>query len=341
MSRAPLVLITGLTGFIAKHCALDLLRHGYRVRGTVRSLSSAGAIQRTLSAYADTKDLEFVVADLLSDEGWWEAMEGVHGVLHIASPFPMKEPKDESELLRPAVEGTLRVLRAAAEAGVERFVHTSSSAAIMEGHGKDESVLTENDWTQLDGPNVSAYAKSKTLAELAARAFVAEPDLDMHYASVNPGLVLGPLLDRDLGTSAMMVASFLKGRYPGYPRLRMPVVDVRDVATAHRLALETSAPSGGRYLLASKVCSMREIMMPVKAKLGDAARRVPTRELPDAAVKFFGLFDKAASSVVHALGRVPHIDNHATRVGLGMTSFIPVELSSPAMALSLLKFGIV
>ena len=187
------VLVTGVSGFIAKHCAAELLRHGYRVRGTVRSPGKADAVRKTLAAHADASRLDFVVADLLSDAGWTDATTGVHGVLHLASPFPLVQPKDESELIRPAVEGTLRVLRAAKAAGVKRFVQTSSTVAVLFGHGSGHpNPYTEADWTDVDGPHVTAYAKSKTLAERAAREFVAREYPELHYASVNPGLVLGP-----------------------------------------------------------------------------------------------------------------------------------------------------
>jgi dihydroflavonol-4-reductase len=340
MTRAPLIVVTGLSGFIAKHCALELLRRGYRVRGTLRDPARADDIVQTLSAHTDTERLEFAAADLLDDDGWDQAMEGARAVLHVASPFPLRPPKHEDELIRPAVDGTLRVLTAAVEAGVTRFVQTSSTAAVMEGYGGTDGVLTEMDWTRIDGPHVSAYAKSKTMAELAARAFVADPELKLHYTSIAPGFVLGPLLDARAGSSALTVARFMKGKVPGCPRLSLPVVDVRDVAIAHRLALENREPSGARYIAAQRVASFRDIMTSIKGKLGGAARRVPTRELPDAAVKLIGLFDPAASSITHALGHVPRIDNRATQAKLGMR-FIPVEVSAPAMGESLVKFGLV
>ncbi|MEZ5661128.1 MAG: aldehyde reductase [Burkholderiaceae bacterium] len=335
------VLVTGISGFIAKHCALDLLEHGYRVRGTVRSTDKAEAVRATLAAHADVSGLDFAQADLMSDAGWSEAMQGVHGVLHVASPFPLAQPKDEDELIRPAVDGTLRVLRAAKAAGVKRFVQTSSSVAVMHGHGNARpGVFTEAVWTNPDGPHVTAYAKSKTLAERAARDYVAKEYPEAHFASVNPGLVLGPLLDTDAGSSADLIASCLRGKYPGSPRLSFPVVDVRDVAIAHRLALETSAPSGGRYLAVSGAVWFKDLMSPIKSALGDRARRIPSRELPNFMVKLVSIFDPEVRTILPELGLEVRIDNSATRAALGM-EFRPHTESAPAMAESLMRLGLV
>jgi dihydroflavonol-4-reductase len=335
------VLVTGISGFIAKHCAVELLKHGYRVRGTLRSPDKTDAVRRTLAAHTDASRLEFVVADLLSDAGWTEATQGVHGVLHLASPFPLAQPNDEGELIRPAVDGTLRVLRAAKAAGVKRFVQTSSTVAVIFGHGDSHpGAYTEADWTDVDGPHVTAYAKSKTLAERAARDFIANECPALHYASVNPGLVLGPLLDSDAGSSADLIASCLRGKYPGCPRLSFPVVDVRDVAQAHRLALESDAPSGARFLATSGAVWFKDLMRPIKDSLGERARKVPTRELPNFMVKLVAIFDPDSRPIVPDLGVDYRIDNSATCKTLGM-DFRPYTESGPAMAESLLRLGVV
>ncbi|MDE2151878.1 MAG: aldehyde reductase [Betaproteobacteria bacterium] len=335
------VLITGISGFIAKHCAIELLHHGYRVRGTVRSPDKADSVRETLAAHADASRLDFVVADLLSDAGWSDATQGVHGVLHLASPFPLAQPKDEGELIRPAVDGTLRVLRAAKATGVRRFVQTSSTVAVTYGHGSSHSgPYTEVDWTDVDAPHVTAYAKSKTLAERVARDFVARECPALHYASVNPGLVLGPLLDSDAGSSADLIASCLRGKYPGCPRLSFPVVDVRDVALAHRLALESDAVSGGRFLATSGAVWFKDLMRPIKDSLGARARKVPTRELPDFLVKLVSIFDPDSRPIVPDLGIELPIDNSTTCRTLGM-AFRPYTESGPAMAESLLRLGLV
>jgi len=301
------ILVTGISGFIAKHCAVELLQHGYRVRGTVRNGGKADQVRATLAAHCDTSQLEFAQADLLSDAGWEAAMAGVYGVLHVASPFPLQEPKDPQDLIRPAVEGTLRVLKAAVAAGVPRFVHTSSTVAVQYGHGHGRATaFTEDDWTNLDGPNVSSYARSKTLAERAARDFIAREHPAMHYCTVNPGFVQGPLLDRDMGSSGEAIVMFLRGKYPGLPKLAFPVVDVRDIARMHRLALETNEPGGGRYLGVAGTASFLEMMRPIKAALGKDAAKVPLRELPNFLVRLVGIFDPSARATVPELGLVQH-----------------------------------
>jgi dihydroflavonol-4-reductase len=334
------ILITGISGFIAKHCAIELLQHGYRVRGTVRSQAKADEVKSTLANHADIAKLEFVQADLLADKGWDTAMRSIDGVLHVASPFPLKEPKNPEDLIRPAVDGTLRVLKAAVAAKVPRFVQTSSTVAVMYGHPKARSTpFTENDWSILDAPGVGSYARSKTLAERAARDFIASVKPDMHYASINPGFVLGPLLDRDMGSSGEAIQMFLRGKYPGCPKLSFPVVDVRDVAKMHRLALETDQPSGARYLGVAEVASFLDMMRPIKARLGVKAKKVPTFELPNFMIHLVALFDPAARGVLADLGHVPRFDNRLTRKALGM-AFIPVEESAPAMAQSLVDLGL-
>lgn len=335
------VLVTGVSGFIAKHCAVDLLNHGYRVRGTVRSLAKSGAVRDTIAKHADPALLEFAEADLMSDKGWAEAMNGVDGVLHVASPFIIAEPKHPDDLIKPAVDGTLRVLAAAHAAGVKRFVHTSSTVAVAYGHPHARTApFTEDDWTDVTSPVVSTYGKSKTLAERAARDYVAQKQPPFHYCSINPGLVCGPALDADIGASADLIRQFLAGKYPGAPRLAMPVVDVRDVATMHRLGLETSEPSGGRYLGVSETAWFIDIARVLRDKLGDKARRVPRFELPDLMVKLVGLVDKQARATAPDLGRSLAVDTSRTRQALGIR-FRPMSESVPAMGESLIALGLV
>jgi dihydroflavonol-4-reductase len=335
------VLITGVSGFIAKHCAVELLNAGYRVRGTVRSAGRTAEVKETLAKHADISRLEFAEADLESDDGWDEALRGCTHVLHIASPFPASQPKDEQVLIRPAVQGTLRVLRAAKTAGVERLVQTSSTVAVQYGHPRDRTApFTEADWTVVDAPGVTPYAKSKTLAERAARDFVNEEGSGLHYSSINPGFVLGPTLDADLSASAQFIEMFLQGKYPGAPRLSFPCVDVRDVARMHRLALEADVPSDGRYLCVAECIWIIDIARAIKSELGKAARKVPSRVLPDWVVKLVGLFDPAARQFVPELGREVRMDNTLTREALPMT-FIPAGEAAAAMARSLIELKVV
>jgi dihydroflavonol-4-reductase len=340
MSR-PTVLITGISGFIARHCAVEMLKAGYGVRGTVRSLSRGEEVRASLAKHADVSRLEFAAADLESDAGWREAVTGCAHVLHVASPFPAKQPRDEQDLIRPAVQGTLRVLEAAVAGGAERFVQTSSMVAVMYGHPRERTApFTESDWTRVEDPGVTAYGKSKTLAERAAREFMQQRKPALHYSSVNPGLVLGPALDRDIGTSAEIIQMFLKGKYPGAPRMAIPVVDVRDVARMHRLAVEVDAPSGGRYLGVADCLWMIEIAAAIRERLGAAARKAPTWVLPDWAVKLAGIFDPAARLAVPELGKELRVDNSLTRRTLGM-EFIPAPEAAAAMAQSLMDLRLV
>ncbi len=335
-----LILVTGISGFIAKHCAVELLKHGYKVRGTLRSLTKANEVRATLAQHADAGGIEFAEADLGAEKGWAAAAKGVYGVLHVASPFPLVQPKDENELIRPAVDGTMRVLKAAITSGAARFVQTSSSVAVMYGHPKERAAaFTEDDWSNLDGPGISAYAKSKTLAERAAREHIAQTKPDLHFSSINPGFVLGPLLDRDMGTSGEVIQMFLRGKYPGCPKLSFATVDVRDIAKMHRLALETSEPSGGRYIGVSETAWFIDMMRPIKARLGEKARKAPARELPNFMIKVIGMFDPAARGIVPELGHFLKVDNSRTRRALGV-EFIPVTESAPAMAQSLVDLGL-
>ena len=337
----PTVLVSGVSGFIAKHCAVEMLQAGYGVRGTVRSMKRADEVRATIAKHADVSRLEFAEADLESDAGWQAAVAGCAHVLHVASPFPPDQPRDEQELIRPAVEGTLRVLRAASAAGVQRFVQTSSMVAVMYGHSRTRTEpFTESDWSNLDAPGLTAYTKSKTLAEKAGRDFVVGDRSGLHYSTVNPGVVFGPALDRDIGTSAGFIRLFLKGKYPGAPRLQFPAVDVRDVAKMHRLAIERDVPTGGRYIASADSLWLIEVARAIRSGLGPAARKVPDRELPDWLVKTVAIFDRAARQFVPELGKEFRVDNSRTRRALGM-EFIPAPDSAVALARSLIDLKLV
>jgi dihydroflavonol-4-reductase len=209
----------------------------------------------------------------------------------------------------------------------------------MYGHPHERTAaFTEVDWTCIDAPGVTAYAKSKTLAERAARDFMKANRSGMQYASVNPGFVLGPALDDDVGTSAEVIQLFLRGKYPGAPRISMPCVDVRDIAEMHRRAIEVDAPTGGRYLGVSQSVWMIEIARAIRAGLGEQARKVPSRELPDWLLRIVGIFDPMARQIVPELGREVHVDNSLTRETLRM-SFIPAADAAVAMARSLVELG--
>ncbi len=337
---AKTVLVTGISGFIAKHVAVAFLNEGYQVRGTVRSVSKTGPVEETLARHADTSKLSFVEADLMSDTGWNEAVKGCDCVAHLASPFPMAQPKDENDVIRPAVDGTLRVLKAAVKSKVKRFVQTSSSVAIMYGHGHNKLAFNEDDWSVVDGNGITPYAKSKTLAEKAARDFVAEHGGSMHFATVNPGLVLGPALDGTIGTSLEVVEMMMTGKYPGAPKMTMPVVDVRDIAKMHVIAMETTEPSGGRYAGVTDVVWLIDIARALRAGLGDKARKAPKFELPNLMVRLVGMFDPAVRSILPELGLDRSMDNSRTRKALGI-EFISADDAAVASAESLIEHGLV
>ncbi len=334
------VLVTGISGLIARHTALAFLNAKYRVRGTLRDMSRVGELRETLSAHADTGALEFVEADLLADEGWDAAVAGCDCVAHTASPNPLIQPKDETVLVRPAVEGTLRVLRASHRHGVAHFVHTSSIFAVILGHSRDRSHFGAGDWTDLEGPGVTPYGKSKTQAERAARAFIRESGTAIRYASVNPGYVFGPALDRNINASTEMIRMFLAGKYPGAPHLCLPAVDVRDVAKSHLMAMEAGDTAGDRFLVVSECLWTVEITRALHDQLGDAGRKSPTRELPDWLVWLIGLIDPAARGIRSELGKQFDIDTRATRELLG-TDFISGTESAIACAESLIELGLV
>ena len=338
-----LVLVTGGSGFIAQHCMLQLLAAGHRVRTTVRSLKREAEVRATLvAAGAEPGDrLQFAAADLTADAGWPEAVAGCAFVLHVASPFPINVPKHEDELIVPAREGALRVLRAARDAGVRRVVQTSSFAAVGYGHPQMARPFDESDWTNVDGPGLTAYAKSKTLAERAAWDFMAREGGAMELAVVNPVGVFGPVLGADVSTSIEIVKRMLDGAVPALPRMSFGVVDVRDVADLHLRAMRSPEAAGERFLaLAGDFLSMREIATVLKQRLGDAARRVPTRELPDWLVRVVALVDQSAGQIVPELGKHKNATSEKARRVLGWSP-IPAADALVATAESLVRLGLV
>src|SRR5579862_3183202 len=315
-----LVLVTGGSGFIGTHCILQLLAAGYGVRTTIRSRKREADARAMLKAAVAGPGggLSFAVADLSSDEGWADAAAGCDFVLHVASPFPAAMPKDENELIRPAREGALRVLRAARDAGVKRVVLTSSFAAIGYGAAISDRMFTEEDWTDLNGADVSAYVKSKTLAERAAWDFVASEGGAMELSAVNPVGVFGPVLGPDYSASIQIVQRLMDGAIPGCPRLTFGIVDVRDVADLHLRAMTNPAAKGERFLaVAGDFMTIQEIAQLLKTRMGAAARRVPTRLLPDWMVRLVSVFDKSAAYIVPDLGKCKNATNEKARCMLG------------------------
>lgn len=284
---ADRVLVTGGSGFVGAHCVAALLQAGYDVRASVRSPARAADVRAQL-AVAGVDDpgerLTFAIADLTRDDGWAEAVDGCRFVLHVASPFPSRQPKDPGELIVPARDGALRVLRAARAAGVERVVQTSSFAAIGYGHEPADRLFTERDWTELDsGRPVSPYAQSKTIAERAAWRFVESEGGALQLAVVNPVGILGPVLGPDVSSSVELIRLVRDGRLPRLPDVWFGIVDVRDVASLHLLAMTRPEAVGERFLaIAGEVMSAQQVAAFIRGRVGEeAARRVPTKVMPE------------------------------------------------------------
>ena len=311
------MLVTGGSGFIGSYCILDLLRAGYRVRTTVRSPEREGTVRELLGADS-AEALSFATADLTADAGWADAVAGCDFVLHVASPFPLGPPKHEDDLIVPAREGALRVLAAAREAGVKRVVMTSSFAAIGYGRPTGHRPFTEEDWTNPDGEGVSAYAKSKTLAERAAWDFVEREGAGPELSVVNPVGVFGPVLGSDFSTSLQLVKRLLDGAMPGIPRVAFGIVDVRDVADLHRRAMTEPAAAGERFLaVAGEFMTVAEIAAVLRERMGDDASKVPTRMLPDWLVRLVSRFDSSVRQIVPELGKVKQASNAKAKGVLG------------------------
>jgi dihydroflavonol-4-reductase len=333
------VLITGVDGFVAKHCAVAFLDAGYQVRGSVLDPDWADAVRRTLETHADTSRLEFVTADLLTDTGWDAAVDGCAVIAHVASPDPLAQPRDPEDLIRPAVDGTLRVLRAARARGVRRVVHTSSTFAAYYGRPDHTGAFDTDDWSDLDGPDITPYARSKTLAERAARKFVAAEG-GLEYVSLLPGYIFGPTLDTNLNASITLIKLLMDGKYPGAPRLCLPVVDARDVAEAHLIAAETKGIDGGRYLLVAESLWLIDLARELRSCAREHARKAPRWGLPDWMVRLVGLVDRPARSIVAELGRDVRFDTSASGRDLGI-AFRPARDAICAAAQSLIDFSLV
>jgi len=339
----PLVLVTGATGYIAGHCIRELLEHGYRVRGTVRSLVNPAKTEHLRRIAAQLGgSLELVEADLTSDRGWRDAVAGCTFVQHVASPFPAEVPKDEMDLIRPAVDGAKRVLQASADSGtVKRVVMTSSVAAVAFGH-KDSNgaVRTEADWSIAE--NCDAYPKSKTLAERAAWDFVAALPTEQRFelAVINPGFVLGPLLNADQGTSGELVRKLMAREMPACPEIGFAPVDVRDVAIAHRLAMELPQAAGNRYICAGEHLWVQDMAKVLAAEFNPRGYRVPTGHLPYWLMWVFARFDKAVRLALTFVGRKELVSSAKAQRELGWT-MRPVRESIVDTARTMIEHRIV
>ena len=320
MSR---ILVTGGSGFVGAHALRALLAAGHEARTTVRKPSREAAVRSMAAGDGSSPGhsgggLEVVVADLTSDAGWPEAVRGCDAVLHVASPFPATQPKNDEELVGPARDGTLRVLRAARDAGVRRVVVTSSFAAVGYGHPPRETPFTEDDWTDPRGADVQPYMRSKVLAERAAWDFVEREGGGLELAVINPVGIFGPVLGPDLSTSIGIVRGLLTGAIPACFRIYFGVVDVRDVVDLHLRAMTAPAAAGQRYLaVAGEPVSMLDVATILRERLGEAARHVPKRQLPSWLVRVLSLVKPELRGVVPQLGIVRRASNEKAKRELG------------------------
>ena len=316
-NHAETVLVTGGSGFVASWCLVELLRRGFTVRTTVRSLSKEQAVRAAISTVIDPRDrLTFFAADLTSDVGWAEAVAGCDYVLHVASPLGRDNPKNPDELIVPARDGALRVLRAATNAGVKRVVITSACAAASPSSYSENRVTDESLWTDPEDNTLNPYRKSKTLAELAAWQFMKEEhDGPTTLTTILPGAVFGPVLAADTVGSVQVIGRLLQGRFPAVPRLGFEVVDVRDLVDVHIRAMMSTQAAGERFIAVGEFMWMTDIAKTLRSKLGIPASKVPARTMPDFVFRLLALFEPGLRSVMPGLGRKHrHTPEKAQRV---------------------------
>lgn len=342
--KHPTLVVTGITGFLGSHMALEALRRGHHVRGTLRRMERADHVQSVLErALGETASdalsrLTFHEADLLSPDGWTDIVAGADAVLHVASPFPLGVPKQESDLVEPARKGVQHVFDACVQTGVTRLVQTSSTVAIMYGHGRGRMQFDERDWTDLGGGMISAYIKSKTLAELDVWMMAKQAN-EISVSTVNPGFILGPVLDpEDVGTSCDVILKMMKGDYPGVPKLGYPTVDVRDVVDLHFHVLEDDDAAGERYAAAAGTLPFRDLASALREAFPKEARKVGARELPNWFLRVFSLFEPTTRVVVPELGYMPEVAHEKATAQYGWTPR-PAKEAAVASAQSLIDLG--
>jgi dihydroflavonol-4-reductase len=335
------VLVTGGSGFIAVYCILQLLAEGYTVRTTVRTDAKEQLTRDMLRAAGVDPGprLSFVRADLASDTGWREAVAGCRYVIHGASPTPNTMQGPEENWIAPACDGMLRVLRAAKDAGVSRVVLTSAFGTISYGHKPQTRPFTEEDWTDTSA-DIPPYQKSKTLAERAAWNFVANDGNGLELATIHPVAVLGPVLAKDFSHSIAIVTRMMNG-LARVPRVNSGFVDVRDVADLHLRAMTSPAANGQRLLaISGHSLWMIDLARMLRKRLGERARQVPTRELPNWVVRLAAWRDPNMRMMAAQVGRTMDASG-AKAEQLLQWHPRPVEESLVDTAESLIRFGLV
>lgn len=342
MAEKGLVLVTGASGFVGKWTVIELLRAGYRVRGTLRAPGKAEGVRATVAALAgeDAADrLQLVICDLMADAGWAEAMQGVTAVMHVAAQIMAEEPKDPNVVIRPAVEGTERVLRFAHDAGIERVIITSSIATVGYGlgHTTGKRTYTEADYTNLDAMRWRwAYCVGKTLAERAAWTFAAIND--MQLTTIHPGMILGPAADADTSISLSLVSGLMDGTTPAMPSNGFCVVDVRDVAEMHVAALQSPDAIGQRYLATGPYLPFPEVAKILRKAYPDSS--VTIRVVPDWIIRLLAFFGGPTRQIINDIGNEKHFDGSKGRALLGHDYRSP-EQATLSAAESLIKLGLI
>jgi dihydroflavonol-4-reductase len=340
-NRKKVVLVTGGSGFVGAHCIVQLLQQGYKVRTTLRSMNKKNEVldMLRLGGVALSENIEFIETDLMKDRNWDKAVENCDYVLHVASPIFLRAPKHEDEMIRPAVEGTLRVLKAARDAGVKRVVMTSNFGAVGYSHTDTTKIITEECWTDPNEKGLSVYNKSKVLAERAAWDFIKKEGGALELSVINPMGIFGPSLGPVLSSGFELLKKILDGTMKRIPNITLGIVDVRDVADLHLRAMTHPEAKGQRFLaLAGGILSLPEIALLLKNKRPAIAKYASTKRAPDALVKVAAWFSPVAKSIVPMLSRYRKASNEKARQVLGWQPRSNEE-AIIASAESLVKFG--
>ena len=336
------VLLTGVSGWIAKHTTIELLNSGYEVLGTVRNDSLIEQTKETISKHAPIDNLSFVELDLLNDDGWNEAAQGCKYIMHLASPFPFKVSNNRNSLLAPAVDGTLRVLNAGLNANIEQFIVTSSIAAMFRKPIRSNPYsFDENDWTDENWKEgVGDYFLSKTKAEKAAWELMESKRLKNKLTVINPGGVFGDALDKKGGTSIEYVKQFMKGKFPAAPKWGILISDVKDVAKAHVACIGNTKVGGRRLIVGKEVKKLIELSQIMAEAMPEYAKKLPKKELPNFMVKLISFFDSSAKTMIPDLGITMQTDTSYAEDLLGL-KFNPAKGCISETAKSVVRLGLV